>query len=284
MNRSRPPYFLLTGLILGLILGLVYARLINPPTLTNLPPRALNAADQDTYRLAIALAYQADDDLGRAAARLDLLGGSPMADLASQAQRLLAGGGSTEDARALALLAQALAQPSALIPTLQPSSTDTQPPTPTLPTFTPSPTVEITAVQSATPSLTPTITQTGAATFTPRPSATPQPTAGAPYQVKESKAVCDIPAAAGMLQIEIKDAAGKPVAGVRVLVTWPGGQNAFYTGLHPEKDPGYADFSMSEGVTYSVRAGEGGPLAEQISTAGCGAGVLGGWKVLFQQP
>ena len=86
------------------------------------------------------------------------------------------------------------------------------------------------------------------------------------------------------MMVEVLDAAGTPVAGVRIVVSWPGGQDVFFTGLHPLIDPGYADFAMSEGLIYSVRAGEGGQLAEEISTAGCGVGVLGGWRVLFQQP
>jgi hypothetical protein len=96
--------------------------------------------------------------------------------------------------------------------------------------------------------------------------------------------VCDVPGAAGRLMVEVQDAAGTPVAGVRIVVSWPGGQDVFYTGLHPQIDPGYADFSMSEGVIYNMRAGEGGQAAEKISTGGCGTGVLGGWSVLFQQP
>ena len=114
MNERRRPYYLITGLVLGLLLGLLYARVLNPPVLVNLTPGRLNPVDQDQYRLMIALAFQADGDLGRANARLDLLGSNPLADLASQAQRTLAGGGSMEDARALALLAQALTQQHAV--------------------------------------------------------------------------------------------------------------------------------------------------------------------------
>jgi hypothetical protein len=286
MNQRRP-YYLITGLVLGLLLGMLYARVINPPVLVNLIPGRMNAVDQDQYRLMISLAYQADGDLGRANARLDLLGDNPVADLASQAQRMLAGGGTMEDARVLALLAQAIVQPSAPPPTLAPSPSETPSPTltPDLPTLTSSPTLDLAAVvHSPTPTFTPSITLTGAATFTPRPTNTPQPTAGAPFLPQDSKAVCDVTGAAGRLMVEVQDAAGKPVAGVRIVVNWPGGQDTFYTGLHPQVDPGYADFSMSEGITYSVRAGEGGQAAEKISTGGCGTGVNGGWTVLFRQP
>jgi len=289
MSERRRPYYLITGLVLGLLLGMLYARAINPPVLVNLTPGRLNPVDQDQYRLMIALAFQADSDLGRAIARLDLLGDNPLADLASQAQRMLAGGGSMEDARALALLAQALAQPSIPVATLEPSPTETPSPTitPELPTLTPSPTLDLAAVvHSPTLSRTPLqgASPTGAATYTPRPTNTPQPTAGAPFLPVESKAVCDVPGAAGRLLVEVQDAAGTPVAGVRIVVSWPGGQDEFFTGLHPQIDDGYADFSMSEGVIYSIRAGEGGQATAGISTSGCGAGVLGGWSVLFQQP
>jgi hypothetical protein len=287
MSERRRPYYLITGLVLGLLLGMLYARVLNPPVLVNLTPGRLNPADQDQYRLMIALAYQTDGDLGRASARLDLLGNNPLADLASQAQRMLASGGSMDEARVLALLAQALAQPFAPLPTIEPSPTITPSSTPELPTLTPSPTLDLAAVvHSPTPSRTPPqgASPTGAATYTPRPSNTPQPTAGAPFLPQESRAVCDVPGAAGYLVVEVQDAAGTPVAGVRIVVSWPGGQDEFYTGLHPQIDPGYADFNMTEGVIYSVRAGEGGQAAEEISTGGCGMGVNGGWSVLFQQP
>jgi hypothetical protein len=133
MSERRRPYYLITGLVLGLFLGMLYARVLNPPVLINLTPGRLNSADQDQYRLMIALAYQADGDLGRATARLDLLGKNPLADLASQAQRTLATGGSMDDARVLALLAQALAQPFDPPPTIEPSPTDTPLPTDTPP-------------------------------------------------------------------------------------------------------------------------------------------------------
>lgn len=288
MNGLRRPYFLITGLVLGLLLGMLYARVINPPQLVNLTPARLNPADQDQYRLMIALAFQADGDLGRATARLDLLGGNSLAKLTFQAQRMLADGSAAAETRALAMLAQALTAPTGpATVTLPPGPSETPPPssTPDLPTLTPSPTLDLAgAIHTPTPSREPSSIPTGAASYTPRPTATLQPTAGAPFQPLQSQAVCNVPGAAGRLVVEVQDAAGTPVAGVRIVVSWPGGQDTFYTGLHPEMNPGYADFSMSEGVVYSVRAGEGSPAAEKISSAGCGAGVLGGWKVLFQQP
>ena len=72
-EKRHPPYYLLTGLILGLAIGLIVTMVVFPVQYSNVPPETLNTTDKDRYRLMIALAYQANQDLGRASARLGLL-------------------------------------------------------------------------------------------------------------------------------------------------------------------------------------------------------------------
>jgi len=60
-------------------------------------------------------------------------------------------------------------------------------------------------------------------------------------------------------------------------------EEAFYTGLHPAQDDGYADYLMTAGVTYVVRVGDGGELSGEISIPDCD-GQPGGWRVEFRQP
>jgi hypothetical protein len=62
---------------------------------------------------------------------------------------------------------------------------------------------------------------------------------------------------------------GQPVSGALVIVSWEGGEERFYTGLQPEKGLGYADFTPSPGIVYSVRLGEGGEIAVDLQALRC---------------
>ena len=44
---------------------------------------------------------------------------------------------------------------------------------------------------------------------------------------------------------------------------------AFFTGLQPDVDPGYADYLMTEGMTYNLRVGETGQLIQNLSIPRC---------------
>ncbi|MCB2213907.1 hypothetical protein KQH50_00790 [bacterium] len=129
---KRGPWYLLTGLILGLLVGLAYSLWIDPAVFGDMTPAQLAAEDRAAYRLLIAEAYAATENLDRAQRRLVLLeDADPVYALGAQAQRALAEGASAE-ARALALLASALqntANPPAVTPI----------PTFTLPALTPVP-------------------------------------------------------------------------------------------------------------------------------------------------
>ena len=70
----RIPWYLIGGLLLGIILGLVYSWLISPIEYVDAAPSALRADFKDQYRALVALAYQADGNLGLAGARLEALG------------------------------------------------------------------------------------------------------------------------------------------------------------------------------------------------------------------
>jgi len=114
MREDRGSLYLVTGLILGIVLGLAYAWAIRPVEYTDTPPSSLRSDFKDQYRALIASAYVANGGLERAKARLSLLGDVDIyRTLTEQAQRTLAGGGSSDEARALGLLAVALGQPQA---------------------------------------------------------------------------------------------------------------------------------------------------------------------------
>ncbi|NPV56953.1 MAG: hypothetical protein HPY76_09845 [Anaerolineae bacterium] len=283
MTRQRGPWYLLTGLVIGIVLGLVYGWLIDPVDYVDTSPDSLHPDFKNQYRSLIALAHQSSGDNGRAAARLALLGDDdPAAALAGQAQQLLAAGGSQLEAQALANLAADLrGQPQVATPvatiTLPPAGEGTQePPVATLP---PGGGVS-TATRVATLTITP------VATFTPR-RLPATPTRGAPFAPEgELVTVCDPFQPPGLLQVMVLDTFGEPLPGIRVEVSWAGGQDHFFTGLYPEISLGYGDFEMQAGVAYTVRVGEGGEALNNIVAPQCSgdSGVYtGGLEVTFSQ-
>jgi hypothetical protein len=325
-RERRGPWYLLTGLVIGAVIGLGYSWLVQPVEYTNTSPASLREDFKDQYRALIASAYAANGDLVRARARLNLLGDADVYDrLAEQAQRTLADGSAPFEARALGLLAVALEQPPGtgapgsavqITPspggTSNPSSSASLTPSanPTLTETTSDPsaiqeitaTLQITATSSLTattsitatvlPSRTPRPTRTSTATATPLPSRTPTPTQGAPFELDAATQVCDPDIAEALIQIEALDAAGQPVPAVQVQVEWPVetgiAANTFSTGLKPEISPGYADFSMTPGIVYSVRIVPNGAPVGEISAFECerrdGERYWGGWQLVFVQP
>jgi hypothetical protein len=249
----------LIGIGLGLAGGLYYAWLINPVEYTDTAPDSLRADFRSDYLALIASAYAATDDLVRARTRLALFSElEPRTELAALAQQRLAGGfgefGEVE-AAALAQLAADLAnQPRSPVstPTGGPSTPSTPIPTP-LPSSTPRPT----------------------------------PTPGAPFTLASQQQVCNPLLSAPLIQVEVSDAAEGGVPGVEIVVVWDAGQDHFFTGLKPELGQGYADFTMTEGVSYTLRLADSGQLVTELSTHPCeqadGTPYLGSWLIQFHQ-
>jgi len=276
MNADRRgPWYLLTGLILGLLIGLAVAWVFQPVEYINTRPASLRADYKDHYRALIASAYLASGDLVRARARLELLQDEDMyRALAEQAQRTLAGGGLPQEARALGLLAIALGQPPPTVP----------PPT-ALATASPSATAAAPSPAAATATRRP---ATLAPTFTPLPSRTPTPTQGAPFILEQQELVCDPKINPPLIQVLALDAARQPVPGVEVAVTWQGGEDRFFTGFKPELGLGYADFTMTPGVSYALRLADGGQPVSNLTAQECeaadGQRFYGSWRLVFVQP
>lgn len=304
MRENRGPWYLLTGLVLGAVLGLVYAWVVRPVQYTDIAPNSLRADYKDQYRSLIAAAYLSNGDLVRARARLELLQDADLYRvLAEQAQRTLADGGSSQEARALGLLAVALGQAP---PTLSPEAKAVSSPSPAADALS-SPSASTAAAGSPTvtvaprtPSGSPTsgtsqvtaspaqqTTRTPAVTSTSLPTRTPTPTPGAPFVLDSQELVCNPNIDPPLIQVETYDAADQPVPGVEVVVNWDGGEEHFFTGIKTEISPGYADFSMTPGTSYVLRLAEGGqPI--NLSASECespnGARYWGSWKLVFVQP
>lgn len=287
-EERRGHWYLLTGALIGLAAGLLISLVLSPLSYTDSDPSALREVSKNEMRQLIALAYQANGNLPRAQSRLSLLqDADPNRELAAQAQRILGEGGSPDEARALAALAAALSGSAQPEPGAQAEADlTTTPPDGAQPTAPPSegetpPAVgtEIAgeAVQTATP---PRPTSTPRPTFTPRPTSTPPRVLDAPFSLTNQVQICDGSLPAGRLAVQVSGRDGQPLAGVPVQVTWGDGQSStFYTGLAPEISPGYADFQMQPGVTYTLKVGEASEAVTDLSVPSCG----GGWQVEFQE-
>ncbi len=254
---SRSGWFpILIGIGLGLAGGLYYAWIVNPVEYTDTAPDSLRADFRADYLALIASAYAGTDDLVRARTRLALFSGlEPGTELAALAQQRLARGFGEVEAAALARLAADLAsQPR------RPGSTPTG-----------SPSTPSTPIPSPVPS------------STPRPT----PTAGAPFTLASQEQVCNPLLSAPLIQVEVSDAAEGGVPGVEIIVLWDTGEDHFFTGLKPELGQGYADFTMTEGVSYTLRLADSGQLVTDLSSHPCeqpdGTPYLGSWLIHFQQ-
>ncbi|NWF65035.1 MAG: hypothetical protein HXY38_12095 [Chloroflexi bacterium] len=290
--RSSLLHFIL-ALLIGAGLGLAYSWQISPVTYVDAAPALLREDFKDQYRIIIADAYAANQNLPRAQARLNILGdANPIDALSAQAQRMLAAGEPFELARPLAKLASDLQQgfvsepftPTAF-PTFNtpqaastPTANETQPQAREEATFTPPPTVFF----EQTP-LSP-ITQE---TVTPRPTFTPTAGPDAPFTLVGQEPMCD-PGASNLMQFILTDSRREQIAGVEIIVTWNQGEDRFFTGFKPELGNGYADFIMQPNTLYNIRIVTGGAFVQDISAPTCndpnGAEYTGGILLTFQQP
>lgn len=287
----RIPWDILLALLAGLGLGVVYSWVVSPLRVTNADPVALRADFKDAYRSAIAAAYAANPDLARAQARLALLEDANSVEaLNAQAQRMLASGEPFQQTDQLVVLALALDDGPAGSPTTAPetaktavgseiqlTSTETLPPPPA--------DVPILLTETQQPA---DLTPTAEIVSTPRPTQTAVPTLGAPFTLTGEETICDANLPDGLLQIMVLSPNRRQMAGVKVIITWDGGEEQFFTGLKPEMGNGYADYIMSPGVVYSIQLGVGSDIAAELTPSTCqtpsGQTFLGGIKLTFQQP
>ncbi len=297
-------FFILLGLFAGLGLGLLYSWRISPVTYVDAEPSILRADFKDQYRIVIAAAYVSTHDLPRARARLELLKDpDPVGELSAQAQRMLAGGESSQNVQPLAQLAADLQQGFASLPFT--NSTVTKAPfvgtpftavvnTPGLETPTAEEIVEPATEVSAPPVVstlpfeqTPLAPQV-VSTPTSRLTSTPTKGIDTPFALVGQDTVCNPDLEPGLLQFTFMDSRRKQVAGIQIIVTWDKGEDSFFTGFKPEVGDGYADFIMEVDTIYSIRVVEGGSFVQNISAPTCtdenNGNYLGGLLLTFQQP
>ncbi len=262
MNRLGN-FALIIGLLLGIAGGLYYSWGINPVEYIDSSPDSLREDFKSDYITLIASAFAATGDADRARTRLAWVQiTDPASTLGRLAQNSLADGRLEAEARALAQLAAMLGErPLPLISTPTPRGAGTSTSVPPTSTFTP--------------------------TATPSPTASPTANASAPFSLSTKEKICNPTLQETQIQILVLDAAGHGVPGVKALVVWDTGQDIFFTGLKPELGPGFADFTMQEGVTYSLQLSQGDGLVTGITVESCtdadGEPFAGSWLFTYQQ-
>lgn len=260
MKRATP-FVLIVAVAVGLAAGLVYAWVLDPIEIRDSMPKTLGSRDRLAYLALIGDLYAREGDLSQAKARLaELDVRAEGTALAAMIEQYLEEGGQPEEVRNLSHLAEALGASGGVLQVFA---------------VAPTPSPEPTTVASAQPR----------ASVPPAPSPTPAPS----FRLIEQTALCAQPGQPGRIAVWVRDAAGNELAGVEIVASWSAGQDRFFTGLHPDRGPGYADLEMAPQVEYEVAvAAYSGDVAEGLTAnlqAGvCPAGTVAQeWRLTFQQ-
>jgi len=97
--------------------------------------------------------------------------------------------------------------------------------------------------------------------------------------------VCDADLVAPLIQVVVTTASGDPIPGVEIVVIWDEGEDHFFTGLKPELGLGYADFTMTPGVVYTLQLPGSGEPVTGLQVESCvgedGQVYSGSWRLVF---
>jgi len=251
MRRPSTLLIFLLCCAVGIAAGLAFAWLVAPAQPTGATPERLNPADRKLYIQLIADSYAANGDRDAAARRLENLGAAAETSLVELITRDLNGGRSSRGADNLISLAAGLAIDAPVIDLLG------RPP----------------AIPSATP----------AVLVEPANTNVPAPSISAEYfELIERTVLCLTDNDVNRIEINIIDSDDEPQPGVAITVFWDGGRDSFFTGFTPDQGPGYADFMMTQGTTYSVAIAEDEVSAAGLETQLCADGRVGGWQLEYR--
>jgi len=259
--------------VLGLAGALYYAWIVDPVVYVDASPARFSEQSKAEYIYLVSQSYAVDHDWARAQQRLAALNDPEITQtVAGLLETFLRQQRPADVIRNLAELAQRLGADAPAVALFAPTPLSGAVPSPT-PTAAASPTPTATE----TPSLTPTPLPTVTAAATPRPSPTSRPA----FRLLDQQRLCP-GTPAPRIEVYVLDALLDPLPGVEVLVTWETGTDHFFTGFKPEEGPGYGDFTMEPGVSYSVMVAEGSPEISGLRVEPCADGEDGGWQLTFQ--
>lgn len=286
INHRKGNWYLLTGLIIGILFGLIISWVIAPVKYVDTTPSSLRQDFKDEFRAQIASAFYATNNLARAQARLDLLGDpDPIQALTNQAQNLLDVGDPTNTAFLIAYLTSALKKHQEISPDVT-SSPSVLENTPTLidKSITPS----LTGTGLITTLTTPSNPSDNNTTPTFKPTEIFTKTPGPQFILKSNQAICDSPLKSLLLQVEVTNSTNLPIPGIEIIISWPEGEDHFFTGLKPEISNGYADFLMTPDVVYNLQIVNSGASISNLTAPTCstenGNTAWGSIQLIFQQP
>jgi hypothetical protein len=259
--RRTAPALLALAMAAGLGGGLFYTWVLDPVQLGNSTTDSLRSQDKLVYLALFGDLYACEQDMEQVEARLaelDIDADGP--GLTGHIEQYLDGGGRPEDVRHLARLAEALGASGGVLSVFASAATPS-------------------------PGWTPTTRPQPGASPTPAPSATPAPS----YRLVEKTAICANPGWPGQIAIWVQDMQGNELGGIEIVVSWPTGQDRFFTGLRPAEGTGYADFAMSPDVEYEVALADvKGDVAQGLTSnlppGTCPTGTVAlNWRLVFEE-
>ena len=264
MSEKKGNLYLISGLIIGLLFGIIYSWVIDPVEFIDASPSALSDEYKAEYRELIAMAYSANQDIGRAQARLALLNeDDQILLLGAQGQQLQADTTKIRQARAVLLLAEDLQEytlngPAAFVVTDETAIPEDKQ------------VEENTEAESAEDtSIEPTV-ETDPVTNNAENTSSEPKNEGI-FELDQQMPVCDPNLPQGLLQVVVVDSEDNPIPGVRGTVYWEEGNDYFYTGLYPDLGDGYGDYVMKDNIIYKLQIGQGSTLIEKITPPICTA-------------
>lgn len=249
--RSSISWFvLIIGFMLGIGGGIYYTWEIDPVEQTDIAPWQLREDHLDAYIVAIMLDYNYSGDLGKTIQRLvnlRLETNDPIQYVADTACKLARNGevNTSSDLKAIRSMMVFYQQQGKTSCADQLITLDTGVNTPqivVLPTSTLAPPATKTPLPDAPVQPTPTSS---------RPFVPTNPPAST-FDIVAINTFCSaqIP---GVIEVRVRDYySGEELPGFPVRVRGEGVDSTFYTGLKPERGPGYADYQMEEGNAYTI--------------------------------
>lgn len=276
-SRISLASLLLVGLLLGLSLGLYYAWVVDPVIFVDASPGRLNARYKEEYLFLVSQSYAATGNWPQAQERLEALDDPDLPQtLNALLEQYLREQRPPQIIENLATLARQAGTDSAIVALFAPT-----PGGDVVPAATPTATPPIFAPDTPTPLPTNTPTRTPAPTLTPVPTLSPTPTARPDYRLLNQERLCDT-VSAPRIEVTTFDALLTELPGVEILVRWEAGKDRFFTGFKPDRGPGYGDFTMEPGISYSVQIAAGSSEVSGLRIEPCPNGVDGGWRLSFQ--
>jgi len=237
--------WLFIGFVVGVAGGLFYSWRVDPRIQTDVRPGQLAEDGKQRYMISIALSYAKNHDIVRAANRLTELGKDwqAMAELACQLSQTSYIGTTAGLIAVRSMVELSGSQGAKSCASVQmPIYTDTPRPTPIPDALTP--TRVLIATKTPTPTLGP--------TFTPPLQVTETPTPTGDFSITGPEAFCDAKTP-GLITILVRDPGDVGIPGALLEIINGDARERFFTGLLPERDPGYADYQMTTGQSYQVQ-------------------------------